>query len=63
MTDSSQLIVKEDDLHKVCPTQSREWDRRGVTTCKDFTHIDQTKSLSELQLQLLGFQYNPEIKC
>jgi len=44
MSGSSQLFGKEDDLHKVCPTQSHEWDRRGVTTCKDFTHIDQTKS-------------------
>jgi len=43
-SDSSQLIGKEDDLHKVCPTQFCEWDRRGVTTCKDFTHIDHTKS-------------------
>jgi len=43
MLDSSQLFGKEDYLLKVCPTQSREWDR-GVTTCKDFTRIDQTKS-------------------
>lgn len=33
MSYSSQSIGKEDDLHKVCPTQSHEWDRRGVTTC------------------------------
>jgi hypothetical protein len=44
LSDSSQLIGKEDDLHEVCPTQSHEWDRRGFTACKDFTHINHIKS-------------------
>jgi hypothetical protein len=44
MSDSSKLIGKEDDLRKVSHTQSCEWDRKGFTTCKDFTHIDHTKS-------------------
>jgi hypothetical protein len=59
MSDSSQLFGKEDDLHKVCPPQFYEWDRRGVTTCKDFTHIDQNHTFRTPSL--LGFQYNHEI--